>query len=73
MRKLTLLAATIGVLAIPKGQALAACTAPSYSSAMRKAIPTTGINQAQFSQALQLAASFVRCKAGPNPLRCIQN
>jgi len=68
MRKLTLLEATIGVLAIPTGQALAACTAPSYSSAMRKAIPTTGINQAQFSQALQLAASFVRCKAGTKPL-----
>lgn len=68
MHKPALFAVVLGLSLLPVVQAFAACAKPDYSSAMQKVIPTSGINQAQFSQALQMAASFARCKAGGGPL-----
>jgi uncharacterized protein YkwD len=41
-----------------------ACTAPKWTAQHLKTIPTSGMNQALFSEALRLEASYARCKNG---------
>jgi len=43
---------------------MGACSKPSYSAAFHKAVPTKGIDQARFSEAVRREANFRRCKAG---------
>jgi uncharacterized protein YkwD len=63
MRPLIALLA-IAIATLQAGAANAACPKPSYSAAYLKAIPTKGINQALFAEALNLEASYARCKRG---------
>lgn len=58
----------VGFVSLIAGAASAACTKPGYSGAFLKAIPTKGINQDLFSQALTLEASYVRCQKGRKAL-----
>ncbi|NOX73850.1 MAG: CAP domain-containing protein [Alphaproteobacteria bacterium] len=53
-----------GVFAVLANTAQAACPRPSYSAPYLKTIPSKGINQALFAEALTLEASYARCKRG---------
>jgi len=50
----------------------AACTVPKLTGKYLKPIPTQNINQALFSEAMQIEASFVRCRRGLNALSAKQ-
>jgi uncharacterized protein YkwD len=54
----------LSVAVLQTNAALAACPKPDYSAAYLKAIPTKGINQSLFSEALNLEAGYARCKRG---------
>ena len=41
-----------------------ACTAPKWTAQHLKTIPTSGINQALFSEALRMEATYARCRNG---------
>ena len=47
---------------------LAACKAPSFTSAERKAIPTKNINQDLLGKAIAKQTNYLRCKSGLRPL-----
>jgi len=49
-------------------KATAACSRPIHSAASLKTIPTTGINQTLFANALLREANFARCKKGRKSL-----
>jgi uncharacterized protein YkwD len=61
---LTILALSLGLNVTPEAAKASACKKPGYSSAFLKPVPTRGINQALFSQAMQMEADFARCQRG---------
>ncbi len=48
--------------------AVSACVQPQYSSSQMQAVPTSGIDQALFSDAIAREASYQRCKRGKRKL-----
>ena len=68
MRRLATVLVTLALLALPGAAPAKSCSKPKYSAAFLKPIPTRGIDQALFSQAMQMEADYARCRKGKSHL-----